>query len=221
MKFRIILLYDEGRAEMGQLTEAATTSYAAKHGYEVSVHRKVWRPDMPATFSICKAMAAEMEMHPDVDWFLRLDADSIIVNQDIKLEDLVRDAQCSLLASADGNGLCMGVFLVKNSGWAHRLLGMLDFLGEMSADQWRLYDNHNTYEQSTIKCLQRHFPRVANHISLLPQNIVQNPRTAFSESAFIMHYWSNSGLGLIASKMREIIANGWSRKGFYQWGEKV
>jgi len=48
--------------------------------------------------------------------------------------------------------------------------------------------------------------------------IVQNPRSKFNQGAFMMHYWSNSGQEMIAAKMREVIANGWSRKGFYQWG---
>lgn len=220
MKFRIVLLYDDNRAEIGQLTEGVARAYCTRHGYDLGVYRSTWRPDMPATFSITKAMAAEMEMRPDVDWFVRLDADSIIVNQDITLESIVEGQQCSLLGSADANGLCMGIFFIRNTGWAARLLGMLDFLGEMAADQWRNYDGHNTYEQSTIKCLIRHFPRIGNQVAILPQNLIQNPRTAFSDSAFIMHYWSNSGLPMIAAKMREIIANGWSRKGFYQWGEK-
>jgi hypothetical protein len=218
MKFRIVLFYDENRNEIGQLSEGVARAYCTRHGYDLAVHRKLYRPDMHPAFSVTKAMALEMDQHPEVDWVLRLDSDAIIVNQDFKLEQLVEATTCSLLGTDDCNGLCTGVFMIKNSGWSVKLLDMLDFLGEMSADQWCRYDHQNTFEQNTLKCLIRHFPRVAHHVSTIPQNVIQNPKSMYNANAFMMHYWSDSGLPMIADKMREVIANGWSRKAFYQWG---
>jgi hypothetical protein len=219
MKFRIVLLYDENRAVIGQLTEKVARAYCTRHGYDLSVHRSLWRPDLPPTYSIQEAIAAEMQAHPRVDWFFRLDSDSIIVNQDYRLEDLVGNSPCAFQASSDPNGLCLGVFAVKNTGWSAELLKMLSFLGQVTGERWRDYDQHNTYDQSTLKVLMRHFPRIADGISLLPENLIQNPRSVFSPNAFLMHYWSASGIPMIAAKMQEVIDHGWSRKGFYQWGE--
>jgi hypothetical protein len=221
MKFKIVLLYDEKREEIGQLTEGVARAYCTRHGYEFVVYRSLWRPDLHPTYSCGESMAAEMEMNPTVDWFFRLDSDSIIVNQNIRLETLVEGAQCSMLGSADSNGLCMGTYFMRNSGWSSRLLQTISFLGDMTAERWKDYDHHNTYDQSALKCLARHFPRVSKEIALLPQNLIQNPRSTYCPEAFMMHYWSSTGLSLIATKMREVISNGWSRKGFYQWGEKL
>jgi hypothetical protein len=217
MNVKIILLYDEGRAEIGQLTEGVARAYCTKHGYEFVVYKRPFRPDLPVAFSTMEAMAVEMETHPHIDWFMRLDADSIIVDQEFKLEPFLKDRE-SFLGTADHNGLCTGVFWARNSGWAAQLLRTLCFLGEMDSRYWGAFDGRNTWDQSTLKALIKYFPRVRVNVATVPDAIVQNPKAKFNQGAFMMHYWSNSGQEMIAEKMREVIANGWSPKGFYQWG---
>jgi hypothetical protein len=219
VKFKIILLYDDRRAEIGKITEGIAREYCDRHGYSLGVYQSLARPDLPATYSVGEAIATEMELNPDVDWFFRLDADAIIVNKDYRLEELIAGYSCPFLASSDANGLCLGVFALKNSKWSAELLQLLSFLGEVAPARWGEYDQHNTFDQSTLKVLMRHFQRVDKHIALLPQNLIQNPRATFSQDAFIMHYWSSTGMALIAKKMRQIISEGWSRKTFHQWGE--
>lgn len=219
MNLKIILLYDENRDEIGQLTEGVARAYCTKHGHEFVVYRKPFRPDLPVAFSTMEAMAVEMEAHPHVDWFMRLDADSIIVDPDFNLKSFL-DRKESFLGTSDHNGLCTGVFWARNSGWSAQLLRTLSFLGEMDEKHWPMFDGRNTWDQSTLKCLIRHFPRIAKHVATVNDAIVQNPRSRFNQGAFMMHYWSNSGRPMIAAKMREIIAHGWSPKGFYHYGEQ-
>lgn len=217
MKLKIILVYDENRAEIGRLTEGVARAYCTKHGYEFVVYNRTFRPDLPVAFSTMEAMAVEMETHPEIDWFMRLDADSIIVDQEFKLHEFLED-QPSFLGTADHNGLCTGVFWARNSGWAAQLLRTLSFLGEMDSRYWGAFDGRNTWDQNTLKALIRYFPRVRVNVGTVSDLVVQNPKAKFNQGAFMMHYWSNSGLDMIAAKMREIIANGWSRQGFYEWG---
>jgi hypothetical protein len=217
MNVKIVLLYDENRAEIGRLTEGVARAYCTKHGYEFVVYNRPFRPDLPMAFSTMEAMAVEMEANPHIDWFMRLDADSIIVDPHFKLEPLL-DCAHSFLGTSDHNGLCTGVFWAKNSGWAAQLLRTLSFLGEMDAAHWGEFDGRNTWDQNTLKALIKYFPRIKKHVGTVNQWIVQNPKAKFNQGAFMMHFWSNSGQEMIAAKMREIIANGWSRQGFYEWG---
>lgn len=219
MNVKVILLYDENRAEIGQLTEGVARAYCTKHGHEFVVYKQPFRPDLPVAFSTMEAMAVEMETHPRIDWFMRLDADSIIVDQNFDLRSFL-DRKESFLGTADHNGLCTGVFWARNSGWSAQLLRTLSFLGEMDQKHWNAFDGRNTWDQNTLKCLVRYFPRIARQVGTIPDSIVQNPRACFNQGAFMMHYWSNSGREMIAAKMQEIITNGWSPKGFYRWGEQ-
>jgi hypothetical protein len=217
MNVKVILLYDENRAEIGQLTEGVARAYCTKHGYEFVVYKQPFRPDLPVAFSTMEAMAVEMETHPKIDWFMRLDADSIIVDQEFKLEPFLEGRE-SFLGTADHNGLCTGVFWARNSGWAAKLLRTLCFLGEMDNRYWGAFDGRNTWDQNTLKALIKYFPRVRVNVGTVSDAIVQNPKAYFNQGAFMMHYWSNSGQAMIAEKMRGVIANGWSEKAFYRWG---
>lgn len=212
------MCYDQHRAQLGDISLESARQYAKRHDYELTVYRQVLVPSLPASFSVLEAVRLEMERDPQTALFLRLDADAIIVNQSICLEDLAHPDK-ALVLSQDWHGLCAGVCLVHNCSWARELLRALIFLGEMRAEQWRNYDGRNTWEQSVLKCLAGHFSSVSDQIALLPESVVQNPRAAYSPDAFVMHYWSNSGLEAIKSRMLEVQKNGWSPAAFLSWAQ--
>jgi hypothetical protein len=62
------------------------------------------------------ALYKGMETYPEIEWFLYLDADAIITNNQIKIEDIIaRNEGKEIIFGTDNNGQNNGVFLIKNT----------------------------------------------------------------------------------------------------------
>ena len=98
-------------------------AYADRHGYDVIVDGDIIDETRPTSWSKLLAMRKYL---PYYDFLLYVDADTLVTNYDIKLEDIVDYGYDQVLA-ADRNGLNCGVWLIRNTPWS------LWFLDEMWA----------------------------------------------------------------------------------------
>jgi hypothetical protein len=115
---------------LAQLTLVNHQAYALKHGYYWKDSSHLLDASRPPAWSKIKAVQALLEAStstsmPLCDWVLWLDADVLIMNSHIKLEDhlIPSDPQTMLVAGWDRKfTVNSGVWLIRNSAWSHKFL---------------------------------------------------------------------------------------------------
>ena len=122
-KIGIISLCDHNVDAICAASIANKQMYADAHGYDVIVDGDVIDVTRPTSWSKLLAMRKYL---PYYDFLLYVDADTLVANADVKLEDIVDYGYDQILA-ADRNGLNCGVWLIRNTPWS------LWFLDEMWA----------------------------------------------------------------------------------------
>lgn len=124
-KFAILTLCDANAGYICTASVANKRRYAALRGYDLIVSTEVADPSRPAAWS----KILEVRKHlPNYDWLLFIDVDTLVMNPDVRLEDIADDSVDQVIA-ADHNGVNSGVWLVRNSPW------MMWFLDELWAQE--------------------------------------------------------------------------------------
>ena len=120
-KVGIIVICDGNVHSICASSVANKQAYADRHGYDMIYDEKIIDASRPASWSKLLAMRKYL---PKYDFLLYLDVDTIIVNFDVRLEDIV-DYEYDQILAADKNGLNCGVWMIRNTDWS------LWFLDEM------------------------------------------------------------------------------------------
>ena len=208
MKIRIVMLYDDKRAMLGDVSAPVIKEYARKHSYDYSVSRSLVDPSMNAAWNKIAAVYAQLG---GVDWVLWVDADVFLLRNDIRAEDIIQtySGDKPLLFSEDQWGICSGVFAVKNCSWSQEFLNTLMFLGPTPPNPQ--IDPRDTWEQNAIKCLAYNFESVRLKFSRVPQSLIVNQMSDFNQDAWMVHYWAacRQDLVPVRNAMTGIIYDGW------------
>lgn len=115
------------------LTWPNKQAYARKHGYHLFDGSNHIDPSRPPAWSKIKAVQHLME-EEHCDWVVWTDADTVIMNSEIRFQDfLPADPTKDLLVGSDkGGGYNSGVFFFRNSEWSKQFLedwwNMKDFV---------------------------------------------------------------------------------------------
>uniref|UniRef100_A0A7S2WUX7 Nucleotide-diphospho-sugar transferase domain-containing protein n=1 Tax=Rhizochromulina marina TaxID=1034831 RepID=A0A7S2WUX7_9STRA len=199
LRFGILLLFDDGMwsSQLSQDSLENKRQYAQRHGYDLVVARgKDIDRSRPAAWSKFKAMRKHL---PRYDYLLYTDADTIVMNQEVKLESLVGDGSADVIITEDWNGVNTGVFMLRNSTWTYWFLREAWGLQGSEQEHMALHDRSAggmkypfEYEQRAVHYLlqteiwtERHLPRYRpaitfegalqtsetmwRHVQLLPQ----------------------------------------------------
>ncbi|KAG0457474.1 hypothetical protein HPP92_022631 [Vanilla planifolia] len=102
-------------------------SYASRMGYDLADAHHLIDPDRPPSWSKIPAVRSQLPSH---EWVFWNDADTVITNSDISLENVLHavighmdfDASPDFVATEDVNGINAGVFFVKRSKWSENFL---------------------------------------------------------------------------------------------------
>lgn len=126
-------------------------AYATYHGYELVVADAAPDSLRPAPWSKLTALRAAL---PRFDWILYVDGDALFVNPEPSLECFVDDDFDVVLAS-DWGGYNTGVFFVKNSSFADRLLSDMWAAGRYLAkpNSWWSHPLPFEFEQRALHFL--------------------------------------------------------------------
>jgi galactosyl transferase GMA12/MNN10 family len=209
MTFNIVTFYDYRWAVIGDLTSAVAERYSEYNGYRFRKYRLVFDDRMHIFWNKVSILLQEIE---HADYTLWLDADALIVG-DNRLEDIVTPANMSI--STDINGICCGVFIMKNCKWSLDLLSTWHFLNDVDEGEFERYEFRNLHDQTSLKCLLKNFPSVKHRVAELSQELVLNPKAPYVEKPFIMHYWTGSrDLSGVAAKITHFMRQGWSTECF-------
>jgi len=204
------MLYDEGRAMLGEVSAPLVQAYASKHGYGFVCYRSLFNPQQPASWNKLMAVCSQMD---DCDWIMWLDADIVLMRQDIKLEEIVNTFSWNkpLLISLDKWGVCFGAFLVKNCAWSKALFDLLPMLG--TVDPVGPFGTRDAWEQNAIKCLMQFFPDFRSKISFIPEWLICNQDSDFWPDAWMKHYWAAGKVAVLETvreRMLACVRDGWS-----------
>ena len=123
-KICIVSLYTPEIEEMGTLALSNKQEYATKHNYDLYFPSKSLAPHRHPVWS--KILALEKALNTGkYDWVFWTDADVLFLNQEVKLEDLLKDIpdDKDLIISKDYfSGLNAGNFFLRNTPWTRNLL---------------------------------------------------------------------------------------------------
>ncbi len=122
MRICIVTLFTEEIAGYGKLSAANKKSYAKRHGYDFAVYDRSSDASRHPAFSKLAAMKTQLANH---DWVFWSDADSLIMNPDIRLESIIRrspDSDMILTWESGAAPINTGQWLVRNTPWSAAVL---------------------------------------------------------------------------------------------------
>jgi len=134
-KIAICSMYDESYTELADITvKENKVPYCKKHGYNFHVKTSEFEYDMG--FSKIKFILDLMEEN-EYEWFYWCGTDTMIMNQSIRLEDIIDDDYHFIIAKVGGPSLNADSFLIKNSKEGKELFEfILSLREEYKNDCW-------------------------------------------------------------------------------------
>lgn len=191
-------------ADVGNLTLPSKRAYAARHGYDF-----LFRDDFDYTKTPLGFERVEMvlEHQSSYDWMFYTDADAMIMNPDIRIEDLVDDAYDLIVSHNYHVGSHVevnnGVMLVKNTEWSHTFFRWM---------HQPVYHAHNWLSQKAIMDAFA-LGQGAVHIKLTPFRFFNS----FWHSAFPKDNWQPGDFVLHAAGG----GNAWRKRLFTELAPQV
>jgi len=167
-------------------------NYCKKHDYLFVPGYKLLDNSRPAPWSKI-LLILEVFENPDIKWVFWSDADSLIMNSEIKLESYI-DESYEFIVTQDRNGLNSGQFFIKNSPWARIFLSKIyertDCIFHPWWEQQAIIDEYNKSKeiQEKTKILpQRSFN---SYPSFLTNS---HPDQTYKRGDFLIHFPSVRG----------------------------
>lgn len=208
MRIKIAMLYDKAMSAVGDVTSDINERYAQGHSYDFVCYRSLPDPNIAPSWNKLRVLQQEMS---SCDWIVWIDADAVFVNNQQSLQPLFDSSKRPMLVSSDADGVCCGIFALKNCAWSFQLLASWLFLGEMPMLAHRRFGCVQRWEQHTFKAMLGDYTNVYSNVGVIPEDIIQNPDSTFCPDALVMHYWY-SGLDskpdLILRSLQALRENG-------------
>ena len=139
-------------------------AYATKHNYALINASELIDVQRPPAWS--KILAVQDAMSSGCDWVFWMDADALIMNSDIQLEEILpSNPDAHLVITQDINGFNAGMWLIRNSPWA------TDFLREWWSMTKFIRTSGQTIsgDNDALKVILREKEDVAAHVYIAPQ----------------------------------------------------
>lgn len=165
MKLCVASLYTSNIKEYGILSAKNKRSYAIKHGFDCVISNKVLDPKRAAAWS---KIILIQKLLGDYDWVFWTDADSLIMNMDTNLQDLIRrySNKDMIVTKGVSSPINSGEWLIKNTKWSHALL---DKIWHSTPDY---FINNNPWEQgSFVNLLSK---KVKKKIAILNHRVMNS-----------------------------------------------
>jgi len=164
--------------------------YCTQHGYDFA-----WATDKlddrPPQWSKILIMLDRIEI-PRYDWVVWMDADSIIMNFDIKWHEVIKQHSAfedEMLIESDDNGLNTGVFAVRASAYMYQVFTHL-----YSMDQ---FINHKWFEQGAVHHLFETDKQFRDHVKIVQRRTFNSYSSGteglYQPGDFILHTPGDAG----------------------------
>lgn len=210
MKLHVVML--STRSYSPSLVSIPNVSaYCEKWDYTFKVYKRLLNKDWVPSWNKILALERELRHCPENSWMLWIDADVLIVQEEISL-DFLSNVDKDFAFSIDSSGLCCGFFLLRNC----------------QLSRWLLHELHTMYsptwpwEQSAIKKIFSSEKSLIERTIYISDQFVQNPRSRFSSKAFAVHFWyQGQGASLTVERMKAVSKRGWSRETYALYFAKL
>jgi hypothetical protein len=165
--------------------------YCEQHGYDFIFIEESTDPTRRIYWSKILALLKALE-NPSYEWVVWMDADTLIMNQGIRLEELI-DEQYNMMIAEDFQGINAGVFFLRNCEWSSQFLntvyGRTDCLNEWLNEQTAMVRvlEDRTYGKRTKIVPQRLFNSYAAEMAPYSRKVTYQP------GDFILHFASARG----------------------------
>jgi predicted O-methyltransferase YrrM len=161
-------------------------AYCKLHGYRCLIATETLDASRPIPWSKIPLILQAME-DPKARWIFWSDADSLIMNLAVPVEQLI-DERYNLIIAKDFNGINSGQFLIRNCEWSRQ------FLKEVYAHTECI--NHHWWEQAGIIAELGKNPTWYDKIKFIPQRLINSYareffsdlRTAYQPGDFVVHF---------------------------------
>lgn len=183
--------------------------YCELHGYDFLLCNEVLDPSRPPSWSKVLLLGELLE-NSSYKWLFWTDADSLIMNYSIRLEDLIDD-RYDMIITRDFASICAGEFFLKKSEWSKQFLKDIYTHTECI--------NHGWWEQCAMIEELKIKPYLYDHILILPQRIMNSfskevfghhvgEKEIYQRGDFIFHFAAARGAlldGLMKKYSQEVI----------------
>ena len=117
MKIAIVQIYDDKIKKYAEYSRLINSVYAIGHGYSyLCWEEDLVPPNISVYYNKLQAIYNAMFSELKPDWILYLDADAIVTNFSILIEDIIaRHETHEVIYGTDLNGTNSGVILIKNT----------------------------------------------------------------------------------------------------------
>lgn len=162
--YAIVSFHTDNYRPMTDHTWPNKVEYAQRHGYDYFCVETPQGQHYGPSGKI-PTIKQYMDTHPDTEWIMWVDSDTLITNYTIKIEDLI-DNDYHFIVSTDGNGINTGIFFIKNSPEMNKFI---DYLLEVYVEfenKYQFMGEQESIAQSYEK------PEWGHMMKLIPQHLI-------------------------------------------------
>jgi glycosyltransferase involved in cell wall biosynthesis/Tfp pilus assembly protein PilF len=175
--FAVLTLYTPEIADWAEPVAQRKREYCDRHGYEFACAFESLDNSRHPVWSKLLLIERHLSSQPGCTWAFWTDADSVIMNPSLRLEDFVDDHD--LIISEDHNGLNAGVFFLRNGdrslSFLRRAYGMREFLASAGREQAAMADLLRTGAHGL-------------KVKRVPQKLFNAYRANYCPGDFMLHF---------------------------------
>ena len=191
MKIKVITAYDKNYENIAKNSQVVLQKYCEKHGYQLC-RKIITNFDRPAPWYKLEAILLEME--DDCEYLLWLDADTLILNTNKKIEEIITNEKFIFISRDKNFSINSGIFILKNNDYTNDIL-------RKTRDLYSIYnENHpmgGIFEQAALlHLISKNYNKIREQIHLVDAHIMNayDPETKpnfienhVNKDSFILH----------------------------------
>lgn len=177
MEIGIVNFFDANYDDVGAISVPNKQQYAKQHGYDYLLSHEAIDPSRPASWNKLRLM---QEHIADYDWLWWNDTDTLIMNMDVRLEDLT-NPEFPVIVGSDNWGINCGNFLIQRTPDIEVIL----------SEWWNKDDEieHPWWEQRALMELMRTKPDTwGKRVGVLPESAMNSHLNHYEEGDFLIHF---------------------------------
>jgi len=200
----VTLAHSKEYRELVSLGVENKHAYCRQHGYDYIYCEETLDPSRHPAWSKILLVLKAFE-NSTYQWVVWLDADTLIMNQDIPLEDLIDERYHFIISkssnghesSKDWNRINSGVFFIKNCDWSRQFLTQAYAHTEFLSPPWSYLPFH---EQSAL-IAELKKPEFLVHSKIVPQRFfnsfpietMSRLEATYQSGDFLIHFAAKRG----------------------------
>lgn len=203
MKILVMTGFDNngGYEDVGLLSAPNKAKYAFKHGYDFICKRNYEGYDRPISWFKIKHI---IDLLPSYDYIFWTDADCVITNYNIRIEDLINNSidrpnkvfisphihsvevnlpkleETNYIIAHDYYSPCMGNFIIKNCKWS------IDFF--TSIYNQTQFMNDPIWDNRGQDYLFYHHPELMKDVKFVPKYLINSMIYDWKHGDFLIHF---------------------------------